>query len=150
MAEPGADRDAAPESGRRPTEPIHYPTNHVLAIVDTPEQLTAAVAALQRAGFPASELVVGSGPATADALHASTGRSGLADLAIRIGQGLGMALEETEVKDRYEQALRDGRVVVSVPAPDDARKERAAGLLAEHGAHFINFLGKYSIEVMRQ
>ena len=150
MTEPRAERDAAPDSVRRPAEPIHYPTNHVVAVVDTPEQLTSALSALKRAGFPESEVVVGCGQDMADAVHASTGRSGLAGLAIRVAQRLGASIEETELKDRYEEALRDGRIVVSISAPDEERRERAAEILAVGGAHFINFFGRFTIEAFRQ
>ena len=150
MTEPRVDRDATPESVRRPAEPVHYPTNHVVAVVDTPEQLTAAVNALKRAGFPESEVVVGCGQDVADAVHASTGRSGLAGLAIRVAQRLGASTEETELKDRYEEALRDGKIVVSVLTPDGERKERAAEILGEHGARVVNFFGRFAIEGMHQ
>jgi hypothetical protein len=54
--------------------------------------------------------------------------------------------EETETKDRYEKALRDGEYVVFVLAPTDERKELAAQLLASGGAQFVNYLGRLSIE----
>ncbi len=150
MTEPHADPNAAPELERRPAELLHYPTNHVVAIVDTPARLEAAVAALKRAGFPESEIVVGSGREVADALDASTGRGGLAGLAIRIAERLGVEHNETRLKDRYEEALRDGKFVISVPAQDADRKERAAEILGEQGAHFINFLGRFAIETFQR
>jgi hypothetical protein len=150
MTEPHADRDAAPESRRQPSELLHYPTNHVVAIVDTPERATAALTALAGGGFSGSEVVVGCGREVADALDATSGRTGLANLAIRVAERLGTPFEETEVKERYEEALRDGKIVLSVLAPDGERKERAAELLAEHGAHFINYLGRFSIETIQR
>ncbi len=149
MTEPHADRDAAPESRRQASELLHYPTNHVVAIVDTPERVSAALTALADAGFSESEIVIGCGREVADALDASTGRTGLANLLIRIAERLGVSHNEMRLKDRYEEALRDGKIVVSVLAPDGERKERAAELLAEHGAHFINFLGRFSIEAIQ-
>ena len=150
MPEPRADRDATPGPVRRPAEPIQYPTNHVVAVVDTPEQLASALAALKRAGFPESEVVVGCGEAMADALHASSGRSGVPGLVIRIAQRLGAAMEETELKDRYEEALRDDKIVVSVQVPDGERRERVADLLAEHGARSIHFFGRFLIQGLHQ
>jgi hypothetical protein len=150
MTEPRTDRDATPKSAGQSAERVIYPTNHVVAVVDTPEQLTAAVTALTGAGFLESEVEVGSGRALADAVGASTGRTGLANLAIRVAERLGAADDEMMVKDQYEQALRDRRFVVSVLAPTDERKALAAQLLRDHGGHFINFLGRFSIEPMRR
>ncbi len=150
MTEPRTDRDVAPESAHQPAELLHYPTNHVVAVVDTPEQLERAVAALKRAGFPESEVVVGCGKELADALDASPGRSGLAGLVIRIAERFGVSHNETALKDRYEEALREGKIVVSVPASSQERKAQAAEILEADGAHFINFLGRFAIEVMHR
>lgn len=101
MSEPRTDRDATQESAGRPTEPVRYPTNHVVAVVDTADQLTSAARALKEGGFLDSEIEVVSGQAAADALDASTGRTGLAHLAVRLAERLHVANDETAVKERY-------------------------------------------------
>ena len=146
MTDPRTDRDAEPKAAGLHAGPVQYPENHVLGILDTPEQVRAARTALTAAGFRESEIEVSRGPGAADNLHASTGRTGLAGLAIRLAQSVGLADDEMEVKDRYEQALRDGGTVVVVLAPTDERKVAAAQVLAEQGGHFINFLGRRTIE----
>jgi len=148
MTEPRTDRDAAQKSMGQSAEPVRYPEDHLLGIVDTPEKVTSVVVALADAGFRTSEISIASGPAAADALEASTGRTGLANLAIRIAERIGIANDEMAVKDRYEQALRDGRFVVSVLAPTDERRELAATVLHDHSGHFINHLGRRTIEVL--
>jgi hypothetical protein len=148
MTEPRTDRDASHESVGRTAEPFLYPENHVVAVLDTSEQLRSATTALTSAGFLATEVNVTSGRAAADALDASTGRTGLADLAIRVAERIGIANDEMAVKDRYEQALRDGRFVVSALAPTDERRTLAAQILRDHGGHFINFLGRRTITAM--
>ena len=138
-----------PASTERSAEGIEYPRNHLVAIVDTSEQIRPLVEALTSGGFLESEVNVGAGGELADAVGSTTGRKGWADLAMRFAGQLGLPNDEMIVKDRYEQALREGRSVVTVLAPSDERKNAAARILAEHGAHFINYLGRFSIELIR-
>jgi hypothetical protein len=121
-----------------------------VAIVDKPDQLTSAAGALKDGGFLDSEIEVTCGQAAADLVNANTGRTGLAHLAIRLAERIGVANDEMEVKDRYEQALRDGQFVVSVLAPTEERKTNAGKILRDHGAQFVNFLGRFAIEELRR
>ncbi len=147
MSEARTDRHSTQEPMDQAAEPIRYPVNHVVGVLDTPEQVTSAVEALLRGGFLDSEVEVDcGGQASADRLRASTGRTGLLDAILRVTEALGVPHDETEVKHRYEQALRDGQFVVMVLALTDDRKERAGQILREHGGHFINFLGRFARE----
>lgn len=127
---------------------MRYPEGNVVGILDNLDQLESAIIALTGNGFLQSEIDVACGEAAAERLAANTGRSGLADLAMRIVTALGMPDDETIVKAGYEQALRDGHFVVLALAPTEERKELAAKLLAEHGGHSVNFLGRSTIEKM--
>jgi hypothetical protein len=120
----------------------------VLSIVDTLDDVQAAVAALTGGGFLRSEITLLHGPAAADQLGATTGRTGLADLAMRLVASIGLPNDETKVKDVYEQALRDGKFVVLVAAPTEERKALAGQVLRAHGGQFINFMGRFLIEDM--
>jgi hypothetical protein len=126
--------------------PMQYPEGSVVAIADTVDQLEPLVEALASKGFRPSEGVVTYGEAAAERLRDSTGRTGLTGLAMRLAAALGMPDDETALKDRYEEALHDGRFVVLVLAPTEERKELAARLLETHGGHFVNFLGRFTIE----
>lgn len=128
--------------------PIQYPEGSVVGIVDTVDQLGSAIDALRSSGFLRSEIVVVYGEAAAERLNASTGRTGLGDLAMRLAAALGMPDDETIVKEGYEQALRDGRFVVLVLAPTEDRKKLAARVLEEYDGHFVNFLGRFTIEAL--
>jgi len=139
-------RDATNELRANANEPIRYPTNHLLAVVDTREQALAAVAALTSGGFMDSEIQFGTGAANADELDASTGRSGLAGMLIRLAERIGVTDEEMETKDRYEHAMRDNRFVLVVMAPTDERKHRATQILREQGAHTMTYFNKHSLE----
>jgi hypothetical protein len=127
---------------------MQYPEDHVLSIVDTLDDVQAAVAALTGGGFLRSEITLLHGPAAADQLGATTGRTGLADLAMRLVASIGLPNDETKVKDVYEQALRDGKFVVLVAAPTEERKALAGQVLRAHGGQFINFMGRFLIEDM--
>ena len=143
------DHDAAREATGPAATGARYPTDHVLGVIDTRDQVREAWNALTSSGFLAAEVTVASGPAAADALDENTGRTGLAHLAIRIAEHLGVGNDEMAVKQRYEDALRDGRYVVAVLAPTEERRELAAMILRDHGAGSVNFLGRFAIEPMR-
>jgi len=138
--------DLTTSAAEVPDHPIRYPANMVLGVLDTREQVERAAEALTGGGFLASEIEVATGPAVADAVHATTGRTGLAALAVRVAERLGIQDEEMEFKAHYEQALRDGRYVVMIKAPTEERKTQAAGLLAAQGAHSVSFHGRFTIE----
>lgn len=127
-------------------DPFRYPTHHVIAILDTPQQADAAVQALTSGGFLDSEVTIGCGTATADALSASTGRRGLARLGMRIAESIGIANDEMQFKAEYEQALRDNRFVILVNAPSEDRKHLATRILHEHEGRAVRYYGRFTIE----
>jgi hypothetical protein len=126
--------------------PVRYPTNSVVGVLDTEDRLDGAVRSLTAGGFLESELHVAAGEAAADAMRASTGRTGLAGLATRIAARLGVENAAMESKAHDEEAMREGRYVLVVAAPTDDRKERAAALLGAAGAHAVRFHGRFTIE----
>lgn len=141
-------RNRAPAERPESDELFQYPQNHVAAIVDAPAQLTDALEALTGSGFMESEVTVLAGAREAERLDASTGRSGLLHHVLRIADRLGVLHREMEVKERYEQALRDDGHVVLVLAPTEERKRLAADTLLGHGGHYIKYFGRFTIEVL--
>jgi hypothetical protein len=125
---------------------VQYPTNQIIGILDSHHQTACAVDALVNGGFLESEVKLGRGSEEADRIEAGTGRRGFQDWFIRFTESLGLKNAETEIKDRYEQALRDGATVIVVRAPTEERKDLAARILKECGGHFINFCGSLSVE----
>jgi hypothetical protein len=138
--------DATSPKERADREPIRYPTNHVLGVLDTQQAVNAVTAALMSSGFMESEIQVGTGAERGDELQSTTGRSGLAHVLMRFADWIGVTNEEMEAKDRYEQAMRDNRFVLSVATPTEERKLHAARILREHGAHTVAFFSKHMIE----
>jgi hypothetical protein len=128
------------------SEPLQYPANHVIGILDTPDQTACAVDGLVTGGFLESEIEIHRGAEAADRLDQTTGRRGLMDLTIRLFQRMGLENAEIEMKEHYEKALRDGGTVILILTPTDERKDRAAQILKECGGHFINFYGRLAVE----
>jgi len=145
MSERSSDHTSSQREDRQPPGEIRYPTDHVLGVLDAEAQLTSAIQALRSGGFLESELQVATGQAAADRLDASAGRGGLAGLAIRIAESLGIENDEMSLKSRYEEAMRDGHFVLAVAAPTKERKDLAAELLREHGAHTVASFGRFTI-----
>lgn len=129
---------------------VQYPENHVLAIFETGQQVAAATKALTANGFLPSEVSVACGNAAADDLAATTGRSGITGLVIRVAKGLGLTNEEAEVKDHFTQALREGKLVLSAHVEDDERKAVARRIVQEMGAGTVIYLGQFTIEVLQR
>jgi hypothetical protein len=126
-------------------ESIKYPTNHVVGIIVAPA-VEHALNELRSAGFRDSELHVQQGEETADRVAASSGHSGMLGAILRIADRLGIREDELEEKHTYEEALRAGDAVILVHAPTPERKDLAGDILKANGAHFINFLGRFTSE----
>ena len=141
-----ANQREEPPAEVRDGEPMRYPEGHVVGIVDTPEAAGAALRTLSAGGFLPSEITVVCGVETADRVRQSSGRTGLVDAVLRLAEGLGILNNELEEKRRYEQALRAGGLVLLVLAPTEERKQRAAELLRAQGAHFVNYMGRFTSE----
>lgn len=129
-------------------QPVRYPTNNVIAVLESSDQVIATVEGLTGSGFLASEFDVRCGGAAAERLEQSPGRRGLLGLVISVAEKLGFSDEEMKQKDRYEEALRSGRYLVRVSAPSDERKDIASRILNDNGATEVNFFGPLTIEPM--
>jgi hypothetical protein len=127
-------------------EPLQYPANHIIGVLDTHDQTACALDGLVTGGFLESEIEIHRGAEEADRLDQTTGRRGLMDLTIRLFQRIGLENAEIEMKEHYEKALRDGRTVITILTPTDERKDRAAQILKECGGHFINFYGRFAVQ----
>ena len=90
---------------------VRYPENRVVGLLATTEQLESAVGALTSGGFLASEK-----------LRANTGRSGLAHLAMRFAESIGMPNDETAIKNQYADELGSGQLLLTVLAPREERR----------------------------
>jgi hypothetical protein len=114
------------------------PENRVLAHVDTPDALNAAVEDLVQAGFVRDEIFVLCGPKGAERLDVSGADHGLRGRVYRVMEWMG---DERDVLHRSGRHLEAGGLVVTVPA-DESAKATAGRILAEHGGHDIAHFGK--------
>lgn len=144
----GADHDHLSHD-EHSLEPIRYPKDNVVVVIDTARQVQDAVNALTAGGFLESDIGIGSGSDVADAVRGTTGRSGFAAMAMRFSEAVGLPNDESAAKARYEQAMRDGRFVVTVLAPTPERKQRAMEILSSHGAHDAIYFGRFMIEKLK-
>jgi hypothetical protein len=104
------------------------------------------VDALTGGGFLPSEIDVVYGAAAAEKLRENTGRSGLAHLAMRFSESIGLPNDETAIKNQYADGLHRGQILIAVLAPTEDRREQASRLLEENGATNARFFGQYTIE----
>lgn len=135
MADQRNDDQSFPEP---PDGLLTAPNDHVLAFLDTPEAVAAAMNALVESGFSRDGVYVLAGPEGAAKLEASEHRHGLRSRIHRVMEWMG---DEREVLVRSGDHLSGGGLVMTVPA-DDATKATAAHILAAHGAREIAHFGK--------
>ncbi len=121
-----------------------YPTDQLLAVVDDPAAAASAGRALVAAGMPAADVTVLRGDEGADRLDGLGTVGGPWRRIVRAFQF--MTMDQMPDFLTYEAALRDGRAVVAVRAPDRPTMLRARDILVEADAHFMNFFGRLSTE----
>ncbi len=114
------------------------PENRVLAHMDTPDDVAAAIEHLGNAGVPPDDVYVLCGPKGAERLDVTGEQHGLRGRTYRIMEWMG---DERDVLLRSGDHLAAGGLVLTVPV-DEAGKAPAARILADHGAHDIAHFGK--------
>ncbi len=130
--------------GTRNRRFIGYPTGSLLAVLPDAESATAAAAALRPAGIPDRDVTILRGQEGADRLDGTGAANGIVARLRRLvsftlmDQLVDMAL--------YEQAVRDGQVVLMVQPRDEARKAAAIDIVRPFGGHFINYYGRFATE----
>jgi hypothetical protein len=125
---------------------VRYPENRVVGLFDTREQLESAVDALTSGGFLPSEIEVLHGAAASEKLRENTGRSGIAHLAMRFAESIGLPNDETAIKNEYADGLANGQLLLTVLAPTEDRRRVAGRILEEHAGTKVRFFGQYTIE----
>ena len=123
---------------------IGYPTGWTLAVVDEPDAADALVRELTAAGVAEDDLVLLRGAAAAHGLdRLGTSRGFLA----RMRRGLQfLTMDQMPDLHVYELAVEQGHAVIGVRIEDADARRRAIGIMARHGAHFINRFGAWATE----
>ena len=117
---------------------LKSPVDRVIAHLDTPDAVTAAIDDLTEAGFDRDEIYVLCGQQGAERLDVSGSQHGLGGRIYRFLEWLG---DEHEVLLASEEHLSAGGLVIGVPADED-EKETASRILRESGGHEIYHFGK--------
>jgi hypothetical protein len=114
------------------------PENRVLAHMDAPDAVAAAIEELADAGFASDEIFVLCGPAGAARLDVSGHDHGLMGRVRRVVEWMG---DEREVLLRSGEHLAAGGLVVTVPA-GEPEKATVARILRAHGGREISHFAK--------
>jgi hypothetical protein len=123
---------------------LTYPTNRVVAIVDTPDELRSAIAQLNQTGFEEDKIDVLCGQKGADRLDVTGEHHGFLARLYRFIEKFGDM--ESENLREYEHELRGGHFLLAVEVPDDERRAQVVQILESHGGHRINFYGRWQVE----
>jgi len=140
----------APAPHDRATRPagwlLGYPTDHLMGILPSRAAAEAAAAALVAAGEPHSAIRVLVGEDAALRIDGRGKHHGLAARLYRLIQFTQM--DQAPDFRRYELEARRGHPVIAVRQTDPLRRRTIRALLRRHGAHFINFYGRYATETL--
>jgi hypothetical protein len=127
-----------------PHRAIGYPTNRLLAVLDDPKDAAAAMSELEASGIATVDLELLRGDEGADRMDGTGEVSGWLG---RLRRAFDFALMDQLVDFAwYEWALRDGRAVVMVRVRGDAPQAAVHAILKRHGAHFVNYYGRFATE----
>jgi hypothetical protein len=130
--------DAAFRFPAPPDGLLTAPENRVVAEMDDPQAVAAAMEDLTEAGFDRDDIWVLCGPEGAKRLDVSGRDHGLKGRVYRIVEWIG---DERAILLQSEKHLLAGGFVVAVPADEDV-KATAAHVLGGHGGHEIVHFGK--------
>ena len=126
---------------------IPYPTNRVVGVIDNVGDAQAALRDLKAAGFTADQVQVLTGEEGAHRLDVQGDEHGPLAHIVRSTQKL---LGDYEIKDatRYEQELLAGHFGIGVAAHYKEDRDKARQILKAHRGHFINFYGRWIMEIL--
>lgn len=136
--------------GRLPTslegtdEPFAgYPKNQVLGVFDVRAAAANALQDLRRSGFAQDDLVVYTHESGAKQLDSEGNSHGLAALAQRSIEHLVADVDDLQA---YEEAVRNGAVVVAVLAPEEERRAHVQDVFRRHHGHDLHYFGEMAVE----
>jgi hypothetical protein len=127
-----------------PDDFLTYKDNRVISIFDDPRSVRAAIDELVKAGFPAEDIYVLSGPEGAARLDLSGEHHGLRGRIYRFIERLG---DERQWLEQQSALMKRGGLGVSLPA-DDESKASAAEILTRHGGQHTAHFGKAHWETL--
>ncbi|HEX6475042.1 MAG TPA: hypothetical protein VF114_08165 [Candidatus Limnocylindria bacterium] len=124
---------------------IGYPTGWLFAVADDAATAATCLDAVRRVAPDATATIM-EGPDAAAQFDGLGRRSGRMAWWRRMMQQL--AMDQMPDFLWYEEALRGGRRVIAVYAPQSALRRKVADALLAAGAHFINYFGRWTTEAI--
>ena len=127
---------------------IGYPTDRLLAVFRDTVGAAGAAAELMTAGLRAADVTVLRGDEGADRLDGTGATNGL---VARLRRTVSFTLmDQLPDMAMYERAVRDGGAVLMVRVRGEQRKAVVIDALRRHGAHFINYYGRFATEEVQR
>lgn len=128
----------------RPGRTIGSAVGRLLAVFDNAASADAAVAGMIASGIAPDRIERFSGADDAGAFDSSGRRRGLSGRLYRILE-FSWADQAPDFA-WYEQAVREGRVVLSVKVRGQQPLREIAAIVADHGGHFVNAFGWFETQ----
>jgi hypothetical protein len=129
---------------KRASRFIGYPTDSLLAVIPDPERAVASAAALKAAGIPDSDITMLRGDEGASRFDPTGAVHGIFTRLRRIVSFA--VMDQLPDMAWYDAAVRSGQAVVMVRVRGDDAKAEAIRILRDHGAHFVNYYGRFATE----
>jgi hypothetical protein len=120
----------------------HRPTYHVVGLLTDQSQIPAISAELRSAGVDVAEVEILCGEQGARILDEHGCYHGLRARVVRTLQRFGYDEETLEL---YDEALRNGDLLLRVPVRPDGRRG-IVGLLQRHQVHDVGYFGRGTFE----
>jgi len=125
---------------------IPYPSNKVVGFIDDPNDAQAALRDLNAAGFKAAEIEFLTGDEGARRIDVTGRKHGPLARIVRSIQKLGDY--ESKHLRRHEQELLAGHFGIGVTAKRESDRQKVRQILKSHNGHFINYYGKWAMEIL--
>ena len=122
-----------------------YPTNRIVAIIDTKMEADEVCCDLMSAGFENSEIDESVGVDGLKFLDPDGRSHGLMTKLIRKWQFVAQG-EEYKYLKLIKKGLQEGHTIVSVPTLTKAARDKATDILRLHHAKAIRFYGRFYVE----
>lgn len=117
----------------------YFPRHYVVTVIPDRERPEQAVADLRADGFASDDVELWSGEQVLANHEPYLAQHGLRERLGRLFPG-----EESEVLEEYLEEARNGANFVTVRAPDEEPRGRAAAILKGHLGHAMRYYAKYT------
>ena len=122
-----------------------YPTNRIVAVVDSKMEADEVCCELMDAGFDSADIDEAVGKEGLQFLDPDGLNHGLLTKLIRKWQFLAQG-EESKYLRRIKKGLKEGHTIVSVPALTESSRNIVTEIMRSHHAEEIRYYGYFHVE----